>query len=62
MDNQEKIDNILGLTVEEMKNLGINNYRVVREDGESYMVTADLKTDRLNLEIYNDIITNAYFG
>lgn len=37
-------------------------YRVVKRDGESFVVTMDYRTDRINLEIEKDIVTAANVG
>lgn len=38
------------------------SYRIVRIDGTNFIITDDLKLDRLNLEIENGIIVNCYGG
>jgi len=44
--------------------LNANNidYRIVREDAMFYIVTADLRLDRLSLELDNDIVTKIEIG
>lgn len=37
-------------------------YRIVKRDGESYIITMDYSTSRINMEIENGIVTNAYVG
>lgn len=37
-------------------------YRVVKRDGESFVVTTDYRTDRINLEIEKDIVVEANVG
>ena len=37
-------------------------YRVVKRDGESFVITMDYRTDRINLEIEKDIVTAANVG
>ena len=41
-----------------------NNYelRVVCEDGVSYVVTADFRVDRVNVELSNGLVIKAYVG
>ena len=36
--------------------------RVVEENGNSYMLTQDFKTDRINFRTRNGIVTAAYGG
>jgi len=36
--------------------------RMVEEDGEHLMVTTDLRTDRINLQVEEDTISGAYVG
>lgn len=44
-----------------MKEEGIE-WRIVKRDGDSYVITADCKADRLNLEIENDRVIKTYLG
>jgi hypothetical protein len=37
-------------------------HRIVEENGVSYMVTADLKADRINFRVSNNKVTAAYGG
>lgn len=37
-------------------------FRITSEDGNNYIVTCDFRMDRINIEINDDIIINAYFG
>ena len=37
-------------------------YRIVKRDGESYVITMDYSLSRINLEIESGIVTNAYIG
>ena len=56
-------DEIIGLTLDEFVNLNTGrSYRVTKEDGESYMVTMDMRPDRLNFEINNGVIVDISFG
>lgn len=48
---------LIGLTVEEAKKIVPYEIRVTKENGKSYMVTMDFKTNRVNVEINNDLIT-----
>lgn len=36
--------------------------RIVEQDGNSFMVTMDFKTNRLNFRVSNNIITECYGG
>lgn len=36
--------------------------RVVERDGVHYMVTMDLRSDRLNFRVMNNIVTDVYGG
>ena len=38
------------------------DYRVVRRDNERYLVTMNMRNDRLNFEIDKGIVTEAYGG
>lgn len=38
------------------------SYRIVRIDDTNFIITCDLKLDRLNLEIENGVIVNCYGG
>jgi len=38
------------------------NVRTVAKDGEEYMVTADYRSDRVNLTIVNDVVTAVNVG
>lgn len=59
------IDNIIGepedYSIQECINFGFD-YRIVRKDHKPFVITHDLKVDRVNLEIENGIVTNAYYG
>lgn len=62
--NESKIDpnEFIGLTLEEAeKKLG-KKARVTREDNESFMVTMDMRADRLNVRLDNGKVTSAYYG
>lgn len=57
------MDNLIGLTLnsarEELKD---KDYRIVRIDGVGMMITCDFLTDRVNLEVENNIIVKTYNG
>lgn len=55
----------VSLTLEEAINKAQENeliYRIVKRDGERFMVTMDLKMNRLNFTVDNNIITNCKVG
>ena len=60
MDKIEQIrEKVIGMTEEDsIKLISENdiNYRIVMRDSKPYIITCDLKMDRLNLEIENNII------
>lgn len=63
MNADIKIKNeLVGLTLNEFKNQKYDNYRVVKVNDEAMLVTRDMDYERINLELYNEIITNAYYG
>ena len=47
--------------IEKAKNDGLT-HRIVEENGVSYMVTMDLKGDRINFRVSNNNVTAAYGG
>lgn len=56
---------MLGKTLEEATKLSKSNgfsLRVTREDDNLYIVTQELRPDRINLEIDNEKITSAKIG
>ncbi len=36
--------------------------RLIKKDGESFVVTMDFRFDRINIEVENDIITKCNLG
>lgn len=38
------------------------DYRIVKIDDVDFVITRDLRTDRLNIKIKNGIITEVYYG
>lgn len=57
------MENLVGLTLKSAKeNLKDRDYRIVRIDGVGMMITCDLRTDRVNLEVENNIIVKTYNG
>lgn len=58
----EEIENqikhvIIGKTVKEAESLLQRPIRVIKEDGESYAVTCDFVSERINVTVENGIIT-----
>lgn len=59
------VDSVLGKTEEEAKLLASSSgfsTRVVQRDEEKFLVTMDLRFDRLNLYIENKIVTKSNIG
>lgn len=65
MDEQEVLNKIVGanshMAFEYLKQQGYI-IRLSREDDKNYAVTDDVKANRVNLEIDNNLITKAYIG
>ena len=54
-------EKLLGLTIEEAKKeMDGYIFRVRKEDGVVYMGTADVKMNRINVEINNKLIVEVY--
>jgi hypothetical protein len=51
----------LGEAIDRAKSIGYT-HRIVEENGVSLMVTADVKSNRVNLRIKNDIVIGVYTG
>jgi hypothetical protein len=47
--------------IEQSESHGLN-YRIVEENGQAKMVTADLKQNRINFRVSNNKIIGAYGG
>jgi hypothetical protein len=56
MSEAEAIETIAGISSEPLTS------RIVRRDEESFMITMDYRTDRINLQIDNGIVTTANIG
>ena len=57
------MENLVGLTLKSAKeNLKDRDYRIVRIDGVGMMITCDFRSDRVNLEVENNIIVRVYGG
>ena len=62
---QEFAATLLGMNVVEAEALAKSQgfmSRIVERDGESFMITMDYRTNRVNLIVENDIITKAHVG
>ncbi len=56
---------LIGLKTEDaIRLLNENNFksRIVYEDGEHFIITMDLRFDRVNLEIEEGFVVSAHFG
>jgi len=64
-NNKEFLNKLIGLNKLSASLLcDINGYncRIVREDTNNYMVTMDMRFDRVNLEIENNRVVTADIG
>ena len=65
MEQNIFIHKLIGLTTEyAIQLIKDNNFtsRIVYEDGEHFIITMDLRFDRINLEIEEGIVVSAHFG
>lgn len=63
--SNELLESLIGLTKEEGTKLCLDNdykVRITREDSNNYVITMDLRFDRINLELDNGIITKCDIG
>lgn len=57
------VDSLKGMDLNSAKEkLKDREYRIVRIDGVGMMITCDYRTERLNLEVENNLITKVYGG
>jgi len=59
------LESLIGKSLNEANQLaGFNGFaiRVTREDSTNYMVTMDLRFDRINLQIDNGVVTSCNIG
>lgn len=59
------VNEIIGKNETESRTIANHNgydYRVTRSDNVSYVVTCDFRTDRINVEMTDGLVTKAYFG
>lgn len=56
MTDDEELEKLVGVTVAEARTLGIN-FRVLIEDGRGTCVTADYRSDRINVHVENGVIS-----
>ena len=62
---QEEANKYIGLTIHEAKvRLATEDksYRVMHEDGQSFVGTCDYQPDRVNFSVENGIVTEASIG
>lgn len=63
--NTLKMLNVIGMTKKQalayIKKTGMRS-RIKREDDQSYIGTMDLRGDRVNLELDNNLVVKAYIG
>ena len=58
-------ESLIGKTEQEVRSECVKHnldFRTVYKNGDHYIITMDLKSDRLNFTIENDIITEVDFG
>ena len=63
--NEDLLKFLIGMNKEDGSNLCKENgyiFRVVREDSHNYIVTMDLRFDRVNLQLDNGVITKYNIG
>ena len=61
----EILEKIIGLNEFESKKIAQENaytYRVTKEDDNGYIITCDFRIDRINVELYNGLVTKADIG
>jgi hypothetical protein len=58
---QQWIGLTLAESIEKAKSIGYI-HRIVEEDGKSLMVSADAKSNRVNLRLRNNIVIGVYTG
>lgn len=65
MNNSEMLKNLIGLTTEEAVTFCEQHnliYRLSKYNGKPLVLTRDYKTDRVNVEVENNIITQYFLG
>ncbi len=58
-------DTLIGMNVDEVETLAASKgflTRIVERDGESFIVTMDYRTNRVNLTVEKDIVTQVFIG
>lgn len=61
----EFLNDLVGLLIDEAKLECINNgftFRTTKKDGNNYMITSDMKFNRVNFEIENNTVVKATAG
>ena len=62
---QSIANQMIGMTIDEATSLAEGSQlivRIVEQDGESFMVTMDFRTNRVNLVIENGVVTRVSVG
>jgi len=65
MEDKELLESLIGKTKEDAETLCNENkfkMRVIREDSINYIITMDLRFDRINIRIDNGIVTSCDVG
>ena len=65
MEDKELLESLIGKTKEDAETLCNENkfkMRVIREDSNNYIITMDLRFDRINIRIDNGIVTSCDVG
>lgn len=63
--SNELLESLIGLTKEEGTKVCLDNdykVRITREDSNNYVITMDLRFDRINLKLDKGIITKCDIG
>ncbi len=58
-------DTLIGMNIDEVETLAASKgfiTRIVERDGESFIVTMDYRTNRVNLTVEKDIVTKVFIG
>ncbi|WPH57680.1 hypothetical protein [Mycobacterium phage WXIN] len=65
-DKSAAVTDLVGMVedkaIVEAYNEGFNVVRVLSRDGENFLVTRDLRADRVNFRIENDVVIEASIG
>lgn len=64
-ENEMTLGSLIGKSLKQAEELaGFNGFsiRVTREDSTNYMITMDLRFDRINLELDEGVVTKCSIG